>query len=229
MSLLVAAWWLAASAGRGAGLPLSINLGLWATLMINLSATGLLLGAPWWVQEMGLSGQRAKDPFVRLTGYKEVAGVIAEVQSSPIVLASDDRKLLANLAAYLPNARVYAFNPVGLKDNHWQLQYDLKQLMAGQEANKEPKKILLVQVADTRTPPADLMERISRNFDQVEPLDQAHPNLSAALATIRLEGKPNQGAVAHWVWLRALKLPQPSQPTEPRNADRSPYPGAPAQ
>ncbi len=206
MSLVVAAWWLAASAGRGARLPFSINLGLWTTLVINLCATGLLLGAPWWVQELGLKGQRSTDPFVRLTGYKEVAGVIAEVQKSPLVLASDDRKLLANLAAYLPKAQVYAFNPTGLKDNHWQLQHDLRQLLAGQEANtgsnKEPRRILLVQVADTRTPPVDLTERLSRDFRQVEPLGQTHPNLSAPLATIRLEGKPNQGVVAHWVWLQ---------------------------
>ena len=59
-----------------------------------------------------LAGQRQTDPFVRLTGYKAVAQAVSSLQPLPI-LASDDRKLLANLSAYLPGARVYAWNPKG--------------------------------------------------------------------------------------------------------------------
>jgi hypothetical protein len=229
MSLVVAAWWLANSASRGSRLPLSISLGLWFTLLLNLALTGLLLGSPWWVQELGLKGHRASDPFVRLTGYKEAAQVVEQVlgqnKGAPNgwMIASDDRKLLASLSAYLPKAQVFAFNPEGLKDNHWQLQYDLKQLMTEEDRNRESKKILLVQVISAQGPSTDLMEPLSRGFTQVEPLGRSNPSLSAALSTIRLEGKPNQGVTAYWVWL------QPSKTPIEREAVRTPETTAPAQ
>jgi 4-amino-4-deoxy-L-arabinose transferase-like glycosyltransferase len=229
MSLVVAAWWLANSASRGSRLPLSTSLGLWFTLTLNLALTGLLLGSPWWVQELGLKGHRASDPFVRLTGYKETAQVVGRVLSqnkgapNGWMIASDDRKLLANLSAYIPKAQVFAFNPQGLKDNHWQLQHDLKQLMTEEGGNREPKKILLVQVISAQGPSTDLMEPLSRGFTQVEPLGRSNPSLSAALSTIRLEGKPNQGVTAYWVWL------QPSKTPIERGAVRAPETTAPAQ
>ena len=145
MSLVVAAWWLVNNASRGARLPKSAATGLWGSLLINLVASVALLASPWLVKEMGLTGQRANDPFVRLTGYKEVAEALAKLGSMPI-LASDNRKLLASLAAYLPNARVYAFNPDDLRDNHWQLQKSLGTTGLGALGLDKDQAILLIQL-----------------------------------------------------------------------------------
>jgi 4-amino-4-deoxy-L-arabinose transferase-like glycosyltransferase len=219
MSLVVATWWLANSASRGSRLPLSTSLGLWLTFLLNLALTGLLLGSPWWVQELGLKGHRASDPFVRLTGYKETAQVIGRVlnQSKDApndwIIASDDRKLLANLSAYLPKAQVFAFNPQGLKDNHWQLQHDLRQLAQAKKAGGAEgirvtggtKRILMVQSTNTTTSgegldsPSERLQQLSSQFAQVENLGHTHPELANALGVIRLEGKPALGVTAHWV------------------------------
>ncbi len=176
MSLVVAAWWLANSASRGARLPKSAASGLWGSLLINLVASVALLASPWLVKEMGFSGQRASDPFVRLTGYKEAAMVIAKLNPMPI-LASDDRKLLANLAAYLPKAQVYAFNPTVLRDNHWQLQRDLA-LLAKQGGADAQLPVLLIQTRQI-------------GVDQSGEL--------AELDAIRLEGKSDLGVRASWI------------------------------
>jgi hypothetical protein len=173
---VVAAWWLANSASRGARLPKSAATGLWGSLLINLVLSVGLLSSPWLVKEMGLTGQRASDPFVRLTGYKEVAMVIRKLNPMPI-LASDDRKLLANLAAYLPKAQVYAFNPTGLKDNHWQLRRDLGLLAKQEGANAQPQ-VLLIQTRQVDSDPAGVL---------------------AELDAIRLEGKSDLGVRASWI------------------------------
>ncbi|MEY4724798.1 MAG: hypothetical protein RL043_947, partial [Pseudomonadota bacterium] len=131
---------------------------------------------PWLVKELGLTGQRASDPFVRLTGYKEAVMVIGKLEPMPI-LASDDRKLLANLAAYLPKAQVYAFNPTGLKDNHWQLQRDLG-LLAKQWGANAQLPVLLIQTRQI-------------GVDQSGEL--------AELDAIRLEGKSDLGVRASWI------------------------------
>jgi 4-amino-4-deoxy-L-arabinose transferase-like glycosyltransferase len=180
MSLVVAAWWLANSASRGARLPKSSATGLWGSLLINLVASVSLLSSPWLVKELGLAGDRTRDPFVRLTGYKEVAMVIGKLDPIP-TLASDDRKLLANLAAYLPQAQVYVFNPGGLKDNHWQLQRDLT-LLAKEGEVGAPRPVLLIQ---TRT------IGIDSSSDAAGAL--------ADLNTIRLEGKSDLGVRASWI------------------------------
>jgi len=176
MSLVVAAWWLANSASRGARLPKSAVTGLWGSLIINLVLSVGLLASPWLVKEMGFSGQRASDPFVRLTGYKETAMVIAKLNPTPI-LASDDRKLLANLAAYLPKAQVYAFNPTGLRDNHWQLQRDLG-LLAKENGPNTEQPVLLIRTRQIG-------------------VDQA--GTIAELDATRLEGKSDLGVRASWI------------------------------
>ncbi len=176
MSLVVAAWWLANSVSRGARLPKSAVIGLWGSLLINLVLSVALLASPWLVKELGLTGQRASDPFVRLTGYKETAMVIAKLNPMSI-LASDDRKLLANLTAYLPQAQVYAFNPTGLKDNHWQLQRDLA-LLAKQGEARAQGPVLLIQTRQIGTDPAGVL---------------------AELDAIRLEGKTDLGVRASWI------------------------------
>ena len=157
-------------------MPKSAVIGLWGSLLINLVLSVGLLASPWLVKEMGFSGQRASDPFVRLTGYKQVAMVIAKLDPMPI-LASDDRKLLANLAAYLPKAQVYAFNPTGLKDNHWQLQRDLR-LLAKESGPSADRLALLIQ---TRQIGVD------------------HGGSIAELDAIRLEGKVDLGVRASWI------------------------------
>ena len=139
------------------------------------------------MSELGLSGQRAFDPFVRLTGYKEVAVAVGSLKPLPVI-ASDDRKLLANLAAYLPQAQVYAFNPDSLKDNHWQLQRDLKNLPPS--TTGQPR-VLLIQ---TR-----MIEPNQSSRPSDDGIEQSHPELANALAAIRLEGKANQGVVARWI------------------------------
>ena len=93
------------------------------------------------------------------------------------ILASDDRKLLANLAAYLPRAQVYAFNPAGLRDNHWQLQRDLALLAKQEGANAQPP-VLLIQTRQI-------------GVDQLGEL--------ADLDAIRLEGKSDLGVRASWI------------------------------
>ncbi len=106
--------------------------------------------------------------------------VIAKVDPMP-VLASDDRKLLANLAAYLPQAPVYAFNPTDLKDNHWQLQQDLNLLVKENGANAQ-RPVLLIQ---TRTIGTDSSSDLAGAL--------------ADLSTIRLEGKIDLGVRASWI------------------------------
>jgi 4-amino-4-deoxy-L-arabinose transferase-like glycosyltransferase len=180
MSLVVAAWWLANSASRGARLPKAAVIGLWGGLLINLVLSVALLASPWLVKELGLTGQRTSDPFVRLTGYKEAATVIGKLDPMPI-LASDDRKLLANLAAYLPKAQVYAFNPTGLKDNHWQLQRDLG-LLAKENGSSAQQPVLLIQ---------------TRTIGAASGADSA--GALADLEAIRLEGKVDLGVRASWI------------------------------
>ncbi len=106
--------------------------------------------------------------------------VIGKLDPMPI-LASDDRKLLANLAAYLPKAQVYAFNPAGLKDNHWQLQRDLG-LLAKENRPGAQGPVLLIQ---TRT--------IGAGSD----LESA--GALANLEAVRLEGKSDLGVRASWI------------------------------
>ena len=194
MSILVAAWCLkGANAPPGKQQQGSIRLALWGTLTLNLGFSALLLSAPWWVEGAGLKGQRSGDPFVRLTGYKETALLVGQLSPLPII-ASDDRKLLASLSAYLPEARVYAFNPEGLKDNHWQLQRDLSALQIG----AEELPILLVQVRPIGDSP--FHPRLNHFFERVEPIATRNPVLESSLYTIRLEGKASHGVAAHWVW-----------------------------
>ena len=102
--------------------------------------------------------------------------VIAKLNPMPI-LASDDRKLLANLAAYLPKARVYAFNPTGLKDNHWQLQQDLR-LLARESGTSAERPVLLIQTRQIGADPAGVL---------------------AELDAVRLEGKVDLGVRASWI------------------------------
>lgn len=187
MSLVVSAWWLSSSASRGVRLPTSAAMGLWVSLLVNLLLSAGLLASPWVVKDLGLSGQRAFDPFVRLTGYKEVAVTVGTLKPLPVI-ASDDRKLLANLAAYLPQAQVYAFNPDGLKDNHWQLQRDLKNVPPS--STGQPR-VLLIQtqaLGPNQSSPTASHE-----------LEQSHPELASSLAAIRLEGKSTQGVAARWI------------------------------
>ena len=106
--------------------------------------------------------------------------VIAKLNPMPIV-ASDDRKLLANLAAYLPKAQVYAFNPTGLRDNHWQLQRDLG-LLAKESGASAQQPVLLIQ---TRTIGTDSSAESA--------------GVLADLNTIRLEGKSDLGVRAIWI------------------------------
>jgi 4-amino-4-deoxy-L-arabinose transferase-like glycosyltransferase len=180
MSLVVAAWWLANSASPGARVPKSAAAGLWGSLILNLVLSVGLLASPWLVKEMGSTGQRASDPFVRLTGYKEATMVIGKLDPVPI-LASDDRKLLANLAAYLPKAQVYAFNPTGKKDNHWQLQRDLG-LLAKENGASSAQPVLLIQ---------------TRMIGAASGGDSA--GALADLEAIRLEGKTELGVRASWI------------------------------
>jgi 4-amino-4-deoxy-L-arabinose transferase-like glycosyltransferase len=201
MSLVVSAWWLSSSASRGVRLPTSAAISLWVSLLINLLLSALLLASPWIVKDLGISGQRAFDPFVRLTGYKEVAGVVGSLKPLPVI-ASDDRKLLANLAAYLPQAQVYAFNPDGLKDNHWQLQRDLKNLPP---LSTGQPKVLLIQ---TR-----VMGPTQSSPTASDELAQSHPELANALAAIRLEGKSNQGVTARWIQPDPVAQPPSPQPS----------------
>ncbi len=200
MSILVAAWCLA----RANTPPGLIRLALWGTLTLNLGFTALLLSAPWWVEGMGLKGHRSGDPFVRLTGYKETALLVGQLSPLPII-ASDDRKLLASLSAYLPEARVYAFNPEGLKDNHWQLQRDLSALKL--EAGEVP--ILLVQVRPIGDGP--FHPKPNHFFERVEPIATLNPALESSLFTIRLEGKAMHGVMAHWVWPGPTLTPKTGQ------------------
>ena len=102
--------------------------------------------------------------------------VIGKLDPMPI-LASDDRKLLSNLAAYLPKAQVYTFNPTGLKDNHWQLQRDLA-LLTKQEVAKAQEPVLLIQTRQIGSDPAGVL---------------------AELDAIRLEGKSDLGVRATWL------------------------------
>ena len=202
ISLVVAAWWLIESASRGHRLSLGAQISLWLSLLINLTVCGLLMASPWLTQAWGLAGHRQTDPFVRLTGYKAVAQAVSSLQPLPI-LASDDRKLLANLSAYLPGARVYAWNPRGEKDNHWQLQQDLRQLpgsprvlliqtrvLTGTDALKSGGPGPSGSEAQPRTEP--LSEPLT------EPLAQTHPDVATLLEAIRLEGKHDLGVSARW-------------------------------
>lgn len=198
MSILVAAWCLTrANAPLGRQQPGSIRLALWGTLTLNLGFSALLLSAPWWVEGAGLKGQRSGDPFVRLTGYKETALMVGQLQPLPII-ASDDRKLLASLSAYLPAARVYAFNPEGFRDNHWQLQRDLNALQIG----AEELPILLVQVRPIESSPP--YPKPNHFFERVEPIATRNPTLASSLQTIRLEGKASHGVTALWVWPKPM-------------------------
>ena len=198
MSILVAAWCLKrVNTPPGKQQSGSNRLALWGTLTLNLCFSGLLLSAPWWVERAGLKDQRSGDPFVRLTGYKETALLVGQLSPLPII-ASDDRKLLASLSAYLPKARVYAFNPEGLKDNHWQLQRNLTTLQLG----TEEVPILLVQVRPIGDSP--FHPRLNHFFERVEPMATRNPALESSLYTIRLEGKASHGVAAHWVWPKPM-------------------------
>ncbi len=196
MSLVVAAWWLTESASRSNRLPLGAQLGVWLSLLVNLVIGGLILLSPWLVQSWGLAGHRQTDPFVRLDGYKAVAAAVAHANlTKPVVMASDDRKLLANLSAYLPSARVYAYNPRREKDNHWQLQYDLRQLPPG-------SRVLLIQARPVpqSAAPQSAAPSLS-DFSAIQRAEEVSPTLANLLQPIRLEGKADLGVVAHWVTL----------------------------
>ncbi len=205
MSLVVAAWWLANSASRGARLSKSSATGLWGSLLINLLASVALLSSPWLVKELGLAGDRTRDPFVRLKGYKEVAMVIGKLDPIP-TLASDDRKLLANLAAYLPKAQVYAFNPTGLKDNHWQLQRDLSKLILDlPQASLD--EFLLIRVETKPNEPhvgaldtTGCTTRLSDGFNAYEKIvPPSNQEALHALTKIKLEGIEGFGTCSVWI------------------------------
>jgi hypothetical protein len=193
MSILVAVWWLSVGARGGARQQMVAAVGLWGTLTLNLLLSVGLMTSPWLLRETGLAGHRASDPFVRLTGYKEVAKVLAQIDPMPI-LASDDRKLLASLAAYLPHAQVYAFNPYALKDNHWQLQRDLNLLtQTGGASVRGP--VLLVQTRDAK----EFGPSLDAGTNQILQEKALDDRLLDDLSAVRLEGKDDLGVRARWI------------------------------
>lgn len=178
-----------------------IALVLWGSLSLNLLTNAALLAAPWAVPALGHAGSRATDPFVRLTGFKEVALVAGSAARAEgqLQLASADRALLASLAAYNPNLSVYADNPEGLIDNHWQLQHDL----AKGTLSKNSRVLLLVMVDRQASSFGPLVAELSTRFDSVEPLASSQPDLADALERIVLAGRSERGVVGFWVSLRA--------------------------
>jgi hypothetical protein len=201
ISLTVSAWWLTQGSGRRIQSTRYALFGIRGSLLINLFFCAVLLASPWLVKGSTFSGHRSVDPFVRLTGYKDVATAVAKLSPMPI-LASDDRKLLASLSAYLPQARVYAFNPTNLKDNHWQLQRDIREI-SKIGPPKAGEFILLIQRRDSSSQFADSTDGLGQFSEKSSVIgstsNQIPSHLTEALENIRLEGTSNVGVRATWI------------------------------
>lgn len=211
IAIAAAAWWMADSAGRGARLSLSTQAALWLSLLGQGLVALLLLVLPWLVQGAGWEGDRARDPFVRLTGFSETADALrplaqAQAQAgTPLRILARDRDLLAGLAAYLPQAEVYywsreAQDPLrpAKPENHWALQRPLSRtpVLAGESW-------LLIQ----RLPLCEGRPRLNQavvddlalQFEGQVPLARTHAEAAAALDDVRLKGLVSMGVNATWV------------------------------
>lgn len=180
--------------------PAWVRMVLWGSLGLNLISGAALLSSPWSAPALGLSGSRATDPFIRLTGFKEVAVIASQVAMSsqaPVSVAAQDRSLLASLAAYNPELRVYADNPGQLLDNHWQLQHDL-----GRARLPPGSEVLLLVVAarnETGATTPSAGETLAQRFPRVTPLEVTHPLLAERLSQVVLAGRPENLVLGFWV------------------------------
>ena len=179
---------------------------LGGALTLNLLFNAALLSAPWTAPALGLSGSRATDPFIRLSGFKDVALLIKQLEPQheqtplappALTIASTDRDILANFSAYLPEARVLAWNPKGYLAHHWDLQHDLARSSIPRE-----ERILLV-IRRLRDASAEHIaqqeEWLDQWFSSVAPLGSTHPELARELAEIKLSGKSDVLLVGFWV------------------------------
>lgn len=211
MALAASAWWMAESAGRGARLSLGTQTALWASLVGQGLVAALLLVLPWLVQGAGWSGDRARDPFVRLTGFSETAQALrplamAQAQAGePLRIMARDRDLLAGLAAHLSDAEVYYWDrdprdPLRppKAENHWALQKPLAQqpVRAG-EAWLLVQRVTVCQGKARAEQSA--MDDLALQFETQTPLAQTHPSAARELEAVRLKGLANVGVSAIWV------------------------------
>jgi len=221
IALSAAAWWMAESAGRGARLSLGTQAALWLSLLGQGLVAVLLLVLPWVVPLAGGSGDRARDPFVRLAGFAETADALrpialAQAQAgAPLTIIARDRDLLAGLTAYLPEARVVYWNrepsdPLRppKAENHWALQKPLDGLPVRTDERFLLVKRVPVCLAKPR-PEQTLLDDLALQFDGQQPLASTHAEAASALSEVRLKGLSTVGVTATWV-SRPPK-PAPSQ------------------
>jgi 4-amino-4-deoxy-L-arabinose transferase-like glycosyltransferase len=211
ISIAAAAWWMAESAGRGARLSRGTQTALWGSLLGQGLVAALLLVLPWIVQASGWTGDRARDPFVRLAGFSETAEALrplaqAQAQTgTPLRILARDRDLLAGLAAYLPEARVYYWDrepqdPLKpLKaENHWALQKPLsKQAVQPDEAWLLIQRVRICQ--GQPRPEQTLLDDVALQFDRQRPLSSTHAEAARTLNEVRLKGLSSVGVSATWV------------------------------
>ncbi|MDP4678544.1 MAG: glycosyltransferase family 39 protein [Burkholderiaceae bacterium] len=207
LSLMAARLWCCAPMamfGRSAFHRLLTRTWLPTSLMLHLVFALVVLLMPWGIERLELAGNPGSDPRLKFQQLEDISQLVAtEVrgvkESPPIVIASDDRHLLAMLDYKLGSKSMGLGNsnfqgvwylPRALTDeqparHHWSLQKDLRGLKGTWEVlyiYKETSGVVPELLNDSR--PA--------------------PELEKSMATIRLVEEPNRRLRAAWVLLTNL-------------------------
>lgn len=189
------------------------QLGLYGSIALGLAFGLLVLAAPSLLPRLGLAGDRQTDPLLHLSGPREAAVVLRNAGLDERLLASD-RRLLAGLDAYLPEAEVRAFEKQGVVRNHWELTRPFY-------APDTPAGAWLLLEFSNHVPTdreahlADL-SRVAKSLplplESVLPLEVTHPDVAAQLMLLNHEGRPGTGILGTWISRGAGTQPLPTEP-----------------